>query len=156
MCAQLNANLTNIDGQIGYTPLVPGWYLAKVVDSEIKEGPKGNYIRWTFEIAGKPNKVWDTMSLGNEISMKRLKGLAIAAKHKNPNYIADTEELHGKECMIRLKVETDPSGQYEPKNTISAFKPADGNGAVPTQIAAAAPVEAEIPAAQPARMPWEK
>lgn len=155
--AQLNANLTNVDGQVGFETLPPGWYRAQVVDSEIKEGPKGNYIRWTFAISGKPNKVWDTMSLANEISMKRLKGLAIAAGHPNPNFIADTEELHGKECMVRLKVETDPTGQYEPKNAISAFKPVDGAPAAPTQIAEAPKVaEAAPAAAAQAKMPWEK
>lgn len=172
--AQLNANLTGVEGQVGFEVLPPGWYPAQVVDSEIKDGPKGSYIQWTFELTGKPNRIWDVMSLGNEISMKRLKGLAIAAGHPNPNFIGDTEELHGKQCMIRLKVETDPNGHYEPKNKISAFKALDGNGAAPPQIAeapivqtvaqravaalsaaAATPVQPPPPQAK-TRMPWEK
>ena len=164
--AQLNANLSNIEGQIGFENLPPGWYRARVEDSEIKEGPKGNYVAWTFQIVGKPNKVWDRMSLSNEISMKRLKGLAIACGHKNPNFIADTEELHGLECMVRLKIETDDTGQYEPKNAISAFKPLDGNAptmAAPSQASAGqaqattapAPAQNAQAKAKP-KMPWEK
>ena len=156
MCAQLNVNLAGVEGQTGFEPLPPGWYSARVVDSEIKEGPKGNYIRWTFEINGKPNRVWDTMSLSNEVSMQRLKGLAVAVKHPNPNFIADTEELHGKGCMVRLKVEVDPSGKYDPKNTISAFKPIDGNGSVPPQIAEASATAPKAPVAPPAKMPWDR
>jgi len=160
--AQLNANLSNVEGQIGFETLPPGWYRARVESSEIKEGPKGNYINWTFGIVGKPNRVWDRMSLSNEISMKRLKGMAIACGHKNPNFIADTEELHGLECMVRLKLETDETGQYEPKNAISAFKPIDGTAPPMTAGASAPPVSAPAqqptaaPAATKPRMPWEK
>lgn len=164
--AQLNANLSNIEGQIGFEPLPPGFYRARVEDSEIKEGPAGNYIAWTLQIVGKPNKVWDRMSLSNEISMKRLKGMAMACGHKNPNFIGDTEELHGLECMVRLKIETDETGKYEPKNAITAFKPIDGStptmaAPVPTtEAATTAPAAASAKpapaAATKTKMPWEK
>jgi hypothetical protein len=154
--AQLNLNLSGVNAQLSIPPLPPGWYRARVTDSEIKEGPKGNYIAWTLEIIGKPNKVWDRMSLSNEISQKRLKGLAIACGHRNPDFIADTEELHGKECMVRLKIEEDETGQYEPKNAVSAFKAIDG--AVPTVAAASTTATAApaAPAIAKPRMPWEK
>jgi hypothetical protein len=99
---------------------------------------------------GHPNRVWDIMSLGNEVSMKRLKALAVCAGHPNPNFIADTEELHGKELMVRLKIEKDKDGQYEDKNKVSAFKPLGAGTDIPP---------AAQPAADPAQkpvMPWEK
>ena len=155
--ANLNANLSGYDAQEGFDVLPAGWYEAEVVDSEIKEGGKGPYINWTFQVTGKPNKVWDIMSLGNEISMKRLKTLAVCAGHPNPNYIADTDELHGKKCMIRLKIEQDKSGQYEPKNKVSAFKPMNPNSKQPPTITQAAETQ---PSAQPdtapaPKKPWE-
>ena len=123
--SQINTNLTNYDVQEGFDPLSPGWYDVRVIDSQIKEGPKGDYILWTFEVIGKPNRIWDNMSLVYEVAMSRLKTLAKCCGHPNPNYIADTEELHGKLCRVRLKVEKDDTGQYEPKNKITAFKPLD-------------------------------
>jgi hypothetical protein len=151
--AQLNANLANVDGQIGFEILPAGWYRLRVANSEIKEGPKGNYISWNFEVVGKPNKIWDIMSLGNEISMQRLKGMAIACGHKNPNFIADTEELHGLECMGKIKIKKDDSGEYEPKNVISAFKPIEGVAAGPALVATP---EAKAAPAPKAKMPWER
>ena len=161
--ALLNKNLSDYDGQIDFEPLPAGWYQARVDDSEMCEGPKGPYVKWTFVIPGKPNKIFDNMSMGNEISMKRLKSLAISCGHPNPNFIGNSEELHGKECFIRLKIEVDKSGQYDPKNAISAFKPFNGNG--PTTLASpantgsdpvdqgqAAPAQQQAPAEQP-KMP---
>lgn len=120
---EVNINLTGVEVQEGFDVLPVGWYTAIVEDSEIKDGPKGSYINWQFAIEGKPNKVWDIMSLGNEISIRRLKSLTVFCGHQNPNYLQDTNELHGARVQVRLKIETDDTGQYEPKNRISAFKP---------------------------------
>ena len=160
--AQVNANLQDYKTQDGFDPLPPGWYPARIIDSEIKEGSKGNYIRWTFEPIGFPGRIWDTMSLGNEVSMQRLKTLATCAGHRNPNFIADTEELHGLTCMIRLKIQKDEG--YDPKNAITAFKPmgvTTGTPAVPAAAVNQAQPAPGIPAAPPAqpakpRMPWDR
>ncbi len=166
--AVLNANLDNYTEQEAFEVLPAGWYEAEVVDSEIKEGSAGPYINWTFAIIGKPNKIWDVMSLGNDISMKRLKTLAVCAGHPNPNFISDTEELHGKRCKVRLKIETDDSGKYDPKNKISAFKPLGKPAASPYPTPAEDPEkftaytgdeQKPAPAADPApkttKNPWE-
>ena len=164
--AQLNADMTNYDTQEGFEPLKAGWYEAEIQDSEIKKGPSGPYINWTFGIVGFPNRVWDVMSLGNSVSMQRLKTLCKCAGHPNPNYLADTEEIHGKRCLVRLKIEVDESGQYDPKNRVSAFKPFEATPTLPQETAAAAPAGTlpsppQIAAAQTpppqetAKMPWE-
>ncbi|MGD9216518.1 MAG: DUF669 domain-containing protein [Desulfobacteraceae bacterium] len=154
--AQLNANLTNYESETGFDVLPPGWYHAKVIDSAIKQGNKGPYINWTYEIVGRPNRVWDIMSTGNEFSMKRLKSLAVCAGHPNPNFIADTEELHGKEFLVQLKIEKDPSGQYGDKNKASGFKPLDA-GKEKTSVAS--PAAGQQPASEQTQqvvMPWDK
>jgi hypothetical protein len=79
--------------------------------------------------------------------------MAIACGHKNPNFIADTEELHGLQCMVKLKIETDETGKYEPKNAISAFKPIEGVAAGPALVATP---EAKAAPAPKAKMPWER
>jgi len=182
--ALLNAELSSYEAQEGFDLLPPGWYDAEIVDSEIKEGAKGNYINWTFQIIGKPNKVWEIQTLGHEVGLKKLKTLAVCAGHPNPNFISDTEELHGKKCKVRLKIEKDETGKYEDKNRISAFKPMDASnrqpttmnpptpqqGPWPTQPQAAAPLSTPppapateppqpepvaAPAPAPAKKPWE-
>ena len=153
--AQISVDLTQYEAQEGFDLLPPGWYSAEIVDSEIKEGKKGPYINWTFQIIGKPNKIWTITSLGNEISLEILKTIATCCGHRNPNYIADTEELHGKRCQIKVKIKTDESGTYEPKNEISGYKPMDGkatavnNNIPPAHIAAAAIAKPPVVV-----MPW--
>jgi hypothetical protein len=151
--AQINAQLHNIDAQEAFDILPPGDYPATVVDSEIKMGSKGQYINWTWAVDGKPNRVWDTMSLASEVSMKRLKSMATCCGHKNPNYIADTEELHGFKCILRLKIEKDETGQYADKNKIAGFKPI--LKAAPSATAQAAPAAQPSAAPNAAKMPWE-
>jgi hypothetical protein len=156
--AQISVDLTQYEAQDSFDLLPPGWYSAEIINSEIKEGKKGPYINWTFQIIGKPNHIWTVTSLGNEVSMKILKTMATCCGHRNPNYIADTEELHGKKCMIKVKIKTDENGDYEPKNEISGYKPMDGakvatavNNIPPAHIAAAAMTA--IPA--DTKMPWQ-
>src|SRR5690606_11220294 len=38
----------------------------------------------------------------------------------------NSEELHHIPCMIRVKVKTDPSGQYGPSNEVTSVKPVGG------------------------------
>jgi len=148
---QVNQDLSSYSEQIGFDCLAAGWYSAKVIDSEIKEGPKGPYINWTFEITGHPNRVWDVMSLSSDVSMQRLKTLAKCAGHRNPNFIADTEELHGLSCMVRLKIER--SEEYDDKNRITAFKPIE-NPDVKADLNENE--QKSSPKVEKLRMPWEK
>jgi hypothetical protein len=148
---QINANLASYEAQESFDILPPGDYEATVSDSEIKQGSKGAYIQWTWSVTNKPNKVWDIMSLGNEVSMRRLKTMATCCGHKNPNYIADTEELHGTKCILKIKVETDETGQYAPKNKVAGFKPILKS--VP-QVSTPSPAAPTTPKTK-AAMPWE-
>jgi hypothetical protein len=143
--AEINVNLSQNEVQEGFELLPPGDYHVRITNSIVKSGNKGQYIQWEFSVIGKPNKIWDIMSLNNSISLNRLKTLATVAGHKNPNYIRDTSELHGLECMIHVKVETDATGQYEPKNKVTSFK------AIEKQV-----IKPAIPKQQdqPVQMPW--
>jgi len=159
--ANLNVDLTGVDVQEGFDVLPPGDYHARVSNSEIKEGAKGPYINWEFEIIGKPNRVWDIMSLGNAISLQRLKTMATVCGHPNPNNLRDTEELHGLECIVKLKIEVDKTGTYDDKNRISSFKPMKNkkaSAAIPANVPPAhiAAASTTANAAAPGKMPWEE
>jgi hypothetical protein len=69
---------------------------------------------------------------GEAVGLKKLKTLAVVSGHPDPNFIRDTDEFHGKRCQVRLKIEEDATGAYEPKNKISAYKPSTSNGKTST------------------------
>lgn len=154
---QLNADLSNVEIQEGFELLPPGWYVGEVFDSEIINSKTSGkpYIKWTWQIVGRPNRVWNNMSVNNDISMKLLKTMASCCGHRNPNYIADTEELHGKRCQIRIKI-TKSEG-YDDKNEISGYKPLETSAAssLSKDIPPAFVVAAESKPTT-TTMPWQK
>ena len=123
---QINANLSNYEAQEAFELLPPDWYPGEAIASEIKTSAAGNqYVAWTFQIHGKPNRVWENHVLGHEVGMKNLKTFAVSAGHKTPNYIKDTEELHNKPVMLKIAIDEDEDGKYQPKNVIKGYKPID-------------------------------
>lgn len=153
--AQINVDLKDYQEYDDFTPIPPGEYVVHVVDSEVKQSKSGNWMAaFTFEILG-PNhvgrKLWDNFVLSNEVALRRLKSMAVATKHPNPNYLRDTEELHGRKCIVRVDIREEEG--YQPQNRIKAFK------------ALEAPDKPEMPArpqqsiTQPmqkkSRPPWE-
>jgi len=165
----INQDLSGSEAQEGFEVLPIGWYDAQVIDSEIKEGPRGDYVNWTYQIIGKSNKVWDVMSFSNEVAMNRLKSLAVACDHHNPNFIADTEELHGRKFRVRLKIEEDETGRYDAKNKATGFKSInnDSPAKIPTRPTQAQPTQGQTPIlpipsatvqhqSSAPRMPWQK
>lgn len=122
--AVFNADLTPYEAQNNYAPLPPGEYPVEIVDSELKRSKAGNLMaRFTFSVFGTSyagRKLWDQFVIGNEVAMRRLKSLATACGHRNPNFIGDTEELHGLRCVVRVKTEEQEG--YEPRNVITNFK----------------------------------
>ncbi len=119
----MNVDLSGQEAQESFNPVAPGWYGATIIDSELKNGSKGPYVSWTFDIHDQPNKVWSVTSLGNDISLKILKTMAVCCGHPTPDFIADSEEFHGMSCKVKLKIEVDETGTYDDKNVISGFKP---------------------------------
>jgi hypothetical protein len=156
--ATLNANLEGYQEQDDFSPVPPGEYLVKVIDSAVREAKtSGNRLaEFAFEIQGpeyRNRKIWDRYVLGNEVAMSRLKTLAKSIGHRNPNFIRDTEELHGGMCRVRVKIEE--QNGYEPKNVITSFKPAESAAIRTPEPPGIAP---ELAAqAQPKKAyPWEK
>lgn len=177
--AHINADLSQVDEQ-DFSPVPPGEYEVTVVDSEVKSSKNDNpYLNLEFEVFGPSHqgrKLWERFMLQNEIGLQRLKTLARVAGHPNPNYIGDSEELHGLMLTVRVKIEEQEG--YDPKNKITSFKARSNGGgaqpvpqpAPPRQAQAAngppvgpAPAPSPVPAPQaqaPAasnkpRYPWE-
>jgi hypothetical protein len=152
--AQINVDLQGHSIQEGFELLSPGLYEAEVVDSEICNGPNGKYIKWTWQIIDKPNKVWDFMSIENDVSKSRLKTMAVCCKHPNPNFITNTDDFHGKRCLVKLIVKKDPNNEYPDQNRITSFKPLNGSQlSLSTQPQNSKDADPKLQQEQ--KMPWE-
>ena len=161
--ALLNADLSKYEQQDNYTPIPPGEYTVRVIDSEVRESKAGNPMaRFTFEVMGPTHsgrKLWDQFVLNNEVALRRLKTLASVAGHRNPNFIRDTEELHGLTCMVKVAIEEQEG--YEPKNIIKSFKaaenkPAAANGVPAPHVAAQALQQSSAAPSPQGKFPWAK
>lgn len=149
---QVNMNMSNVDPDAGFDPIPPGEYQLQVVDSDVKESSNGNLMAvFTYEVVGEQyggRKIFDHFVLGNDIALKRLKSLCVACGHPNPDFLANTEELHGKVFLAKVKIERDKSGNYSDQNKVSTYKPLTqaGQGGAAPQAAAPSPA---APAAPP-------
>jgi len=126
--AMLGANLAGIKPQESFDPVPPGDYHVTITDSSVGETKTGKpMLKVTFTVADVPysgRKVFDNFLLGNEIAMSRMKSMAISAQHKSPDFIQDSEELHGLKLIIKVKVTNDPG--YPPQNKVTSFKKLEG------------------------------
>jgi hypothetical protein len=114
---------------------------------------------FTFNVLGPTHanrKLFDRFVISNDVAMSRLKTLATVVGHKNPNFIRDTEELHGGKCSVRVKIDDAKDG-YEPKNAIVSFKPLNGKTLSPPVQESPAPSQPqpETEKSKP-KFPWEK
>jgi hypothetical protein len=159
--AYLGQSLEGYQEQDEFTPIPPGEYEVQIVDSDVTLAKSsGNKMAvFTFSVIGPTHqnrKLFDRFVIGNDVAMSRLKTMAKVAGHKNPNFIKDTEELHGGKLRVRVKIEEARDG-YDAKNVIQSFKPLNGLTS-PVQESPAPPQsqpQAEKPKTQQ-KFPWDK
>lgn len=145
--ARLGADLSGSESQ-DFQPLPPGDYVVKIIDSEVGGSKTGEYsqmVKWTLEVQGPTHagrKLFDRMIIARasgfapptdpskdpvRIGRAQLKTLAEKAGHPNPDFIGDTEELHGRVVTARVALSKD--GEY---NEIKGYKdPPEGAGGRP-------------------------
>lgn len=131
--------------------------LAHITDSELKPMTSGNgtKLSLTFTIIDgeyKNRKIWDDLNVQHsnpetqKIAQQDLSSLCVAVGVIN---LTDTVQLHNKPVKLKLKIRKDPG--YNPKNVVSAYKPATA-GAPAFSKPAAAPAVA--PASGGTKAPW--
>ncbi len=154
---QVNMNMSNVEPDAGFDPIPPGEYQLQVVDSDVKTSSGGNLMAvFTYEVVGEQyagRKLFDHFVLNNDIATKRLKSLCVACGHPNPDFLGNTEELHGKTFLAKVKIERDKSGKYDDQNKVSTYKPPQAGQGAPAPAAAAPPSASAVPAG-PAATPW--
>jgi len=120
------------EGTPKFEPLPAGAYVASIND--IKVGPlksrKGQAVLATWEIDDDKyggRLIWDRIIITHEsaeamkFGRRKFRDIADACGIKET--ITDLSVLQGKRCLIVVKIETDPSGQYAPKNKIVRVSP---------------------------------
>ena len=158
--ANLSFDATQVAPEAAFEVLKSGWYAAQITGSELcatKDG-LGHYVKLEYTIMGDANgersndrKVWTNLNIDN----KNAKAVEIAQAHLSAIchsvgvlQIQQTEQLHAKPHMIRLKIRA-ASGNFDASNEISGFKPYEAAAAGGVAAPAAAPMMAP-PAAPPA------
>ena len=112
--------------------LPSGWYDAHVIESDevgTKNDAENCMINVTWELLNSElgkRRVWDRINYKNknqkaqDIGRRRLIDMQTAM---NIPPIEDTNTMHFIPCAIRVGVEKDETGQYEPKNKVTGIAP---------------------------------
>jgi hypothetical protein len=134
----------NEEGSPDFEPIPKGSYVASI--TEAKVGPlksgKGQAVSLTWQIDGGPyacRLVFDRAIVSHEsakaqeIGRRHLKDIASACGVNDA--ITDLSVLLNKPCLVFVKIETDETGEYSPKNRVGRVKriedPKKADGKVP-------------------------
>jgi hypothetical protein len=152
----------------GFEPLLPGEYIAQVIDATIKVPKSGNgYVLalvWKVpegEYEGR--QVWQNISFSHPKAGAQWHGQkmlnAIIAATGAPSPLMSTEPLLFVPCRLGIVIEVDENGIYPPKNRVVKVSSLDNNEAAevaasrPTAPKPAPPAAASRPASA-GSAPW--
>jgi len=135
---KIGIDLSDVDvSESGFKSIPAGRYPATLVDSDYKatKSNEGMCLHLTFKItegeyAGRELRDFLTLEHTNEQTVKiarsKLKQLAVAANHPNPDKIEDTDELHGPLTLVITQKADKTWGDDDGfVNKISSYKAKD-------------------------------
>lgn len=153
-----------------FDPIPAGDYLMQVIESDIQDTKDrtGQMLVLTFEILEGVNsnrRIWERLNIRNanaqaqQIAQRALADLCIAVGITTA--LKNTDQLHFKPFIGRVKIREDKTGQYGPQNSVRRYRAANGapppqKDATPAQPArrqAAAPQQRQAAAA--GARPWK-
>ncbi len=114
---KIGIDLSDVEvSESGFKSLPAGRYPATIIDSDYKatKSGEGMCLHLVFaitegEYAGRQLRDFLTLEHTNEqtvnIAKAKLKELAVAAGHKNPDRVEDTDELHGPLTVVVTRKE---------------------------------------------------
>jgi len=156
----LNMDLNDTKVGLGFDPVPAGAYQAQIIDSELGHSKNDNLmlnLTWMI-IDGDcaERMVYDRIMLSGSdkaitFGKRRLKTLAEAIGHPNPNRIDDSTELHGLPCLITVIVRKG-GGEYSDSNEVKNYQPLTSSAPQQSAAAAVAP-PANSPPTQSAAPP---
>lgn len=106
----LDYDLSAENGDMGFEVLPVGAYEAHIIKSEMlfSKLNSDKYLQMTWQILSgnyKGRLLFDRAMLegkGRQFGFNRLKAIALAVGHRNPNQIGDSSTLHGISCEIKV------------------------------------------------------
>ena len=167
--ANLDFDLSQTEAYGNYS-LPDGSYNVKIIKDEIKTDQHNQrYLNLTYCVLDGPYAkayqfdalyFWHDDPERRTWAKRKLKSIALAIHHPNPQYVGNSSELIGGEMVIKLK--TKPSKKTgEPYQNISSYSQIQGGVASPEPTQAPAQPVQEQPQAQPSeaqndsKFPWE-
>lgn len=140
-----------------FEPVPPGWYNVQVKESSLENSKSGGqYIKLQLAITGPTHAgrvVYTNINIRNdntvavEIGRQQIGKIVRATGVQ----LSDTDQFVGLQFQAKMAIQTDPTGQHEPRNEVKDFKAID-NGMpqqMPQQMPAQTPQQAP-PQAPPA------
>jgi hypothetical protein len=118
-------------GSPDFGPLPKGQYVASITDAKVgqlKSG-KGQAVSLTWEVEGDKYSgrlIFDRVIISHEsdkamrFGRQRFKDIATACDVTGQ--ITDLSVLLNKPCLVSVKIETDDTGEYPPKNRVGRVK----------------------------------
>jgi hypothetical protein len=155
--AHLHLDLTTSSGRSMGAPSDDGWHHAFIEKTEIKPSQKGDsYLSMAWRIMEGKHKdrvIFDNALLSGpnkDFGHNRLKNIAFAIGHPNPNYIRDSVELTNRACYIKTRQVPSKDPRYDDETRINKYVTekayydmvvkGEGAGAPPAVPMAPAPV----------------
>lgn len=129
--ALINFNATEVPEDEGFSIIPAGTYNAHIIQSEMKDtkAGTGQYLECRLQILDEPytgRLVFERFNLvnPNETAVKiAQRSLAELCNACDLEEIEDSEELHGIEFQVELKVNP-PKGDFPESNSVKKFKAA--------------------------------
>lgn len=160
MADNFDFDANNVAPRKNPPPVPDGWYRAMVVESAVKptKNSQGKYLQLDWQILEGPHKgrtLFDRHNIQNPSAVAQKigqEGVSSVCHTLGVLKLSNSSQLHGKPCLIKVKVKPGQTPQDEPQNEVKGYKPLEGAAAIApasteTVAASAAPVSSAPPTA---------
>lgn len=149
--ANLNFDASKIETN-SYQPLPDGWYPVAIVEADMVRTRDGSteYLKMCYEVTGPEytgRKLFDALNINHANQTPReiaQRNLASICKAINQLQVASTDQLLGKELLVKVKAEP-ADERFDARNRVVGYK---ASTIVVAVVAA--------PAAAPKKAPWQR
>lgn len=152
--ANLNFDASKIETN-SYQPLPDGWYAVAIVEADMVRTRDGSteYLKMCYEVTGPEytgRKLFDALNINHANQTPRdiaQRNLASICKAIDELKVASTDQLLGKELLVKVKAEP-ADERFDARNRVVGYK-ASSQASAPVAAPAA-------PAAAPKKAPWQR
>lgn len=141
---KLNFDASTVAPNSAFENLAPGWYTAKIIESEMKPAskPGAQYLEIQLEViapaAAAGRKLWDRLNLvnPNEVAVQiAYETLSAICHATNVIQVQDSNQLHNIPLDVKVGLSKVTPEYPEPRNEIKGYRSVQGTGAAPGMAA---------------------